>query len=269
MKRLGANEAALRRLIETGITIGAISEELFCVEQEDIGPALWEDLNARGFDRCGVKVDGRVTGYVESPAPGVSTAEVQAIAVDQLVAETAPVWQAMPRLAESRSLFVLTPSGPTGVVTVADLSKQPARLLMFGVISLLEMTMLEVIRREHPDDSWRGLLSDGRIDKAEALLAQRQDKGQDIDLADCLQWSDKATICAKTHRVMSSWGFASKGACERLFKDVQDLRDQLAHAQHPAPDGDWCRVVQWLREADRLITSNMDMLTESEVTYAR
>lgn len=260
MKRLGANEAALRRLIESGITVESIREELLCIAPTDIGPKLWADLHTRGFDRCGVKVDGRVVGYVESPDSDAATVETLPISVDDLVADTTPLWQVMPRLADAKWLFVLTASGPTGVVTVADLAKPPARLLMFGLISLLEMTLLALIHREYRDDGWRDLLSGGRIEKAEALLTQRKAKGQDIDLADCLQWSDKATICAKTPRVMTAWGFSSKSACDRLFKNAQDLRDQLAHAQHPAPDGDWCRVVQWLREADRLIKANMALL---------
>lgn len=268
MNRLGANESALRRLIESGITVESISEDLFCISPTDIGRTLWADLDARGFDRCGVKADGRVIGYVESPDGGAGTSETRPISVDHLVADTTPVWQVMPRLAEARWLFVLTASGPTGVVTVADLAKPPARLLMFGLISLLEMTMLALIRRKYANDGWCDLLSEVRIEKAKALLAQRREKGQDIDLADCLQWSDKATICAKTPHVMTAWEFSSKGTCVRLFKNAQDLRDQLAHAQHPAPDGDWCRVVQWLREADRLITTNMDLLSDLEVSSA-
>ena len=258
MKYLGANEAALRRLIETGITVEAVSEDLYCVESAEMGPSVWADLAARGFDRCGISNGGQVIGYVESAT--TENHSIQPIQIHQLVAETTPLWQAMPRLAESLWLFVLTPSGPTGIVTLADLAKQPARLLMFGVLSLLEMAMLAIIRREFPDTDWCDLLSNGRIEKASTLLAQRREKGQDIDLADCLQWCDKAAICAKSEQIRTRWDLPGKGQCDRLFEEIQVLRDQLAHSQHPAPDGDWRRVVKCLQEADRLITVSVDML---------
>ena len=256
MKRLGSNETALRRLIETGITVESIGEELYCLESTEIDPALLKSFHGRGFERCGIEQDGQVIGYLEPS----TTQDVLAIQIDQLVAETTPLWLAMPRLARSGWLFVLTPSGPTGIVTVADLAKQPARLLMFGVLSLLEMTMLAIIRQEYPDDGWCDLMSNGRIEKANELLDQRREKGQDIDLADCLQWCDKATICGKSERIRMSWGFPVRSECDRFFKEAQYLRDLLAHSQHPAPDGDWYKVVKHLQEADRLITASMDIL---------
>jgi hypothetical protein len=189
---------------------------------------------------------------------------IRAIQVDQLVAESASLWEVMSRLAESKWLLVLTSSGVTGIVTVADLAKQPARLLMFGIGSLLEMSMLALIRLEYPNEAWRGLVSEGRIEKAKALLEQRRAKGQEIDLADCLQWSDKATICAKTERMRSRWGYSGKGECDRLFASVQDLRDQLAHSQHPAADGDWTRIASVLTQADRVLATNMQLLGVSD-----
>lgn len=256
MKQLGANEASLRNLIETGITVDSVSEELFCVQQTEIGPSLQKALKDRSFNRCGVKEGDRIIGYFE---PDTSI-ERQSIRIEQLVAETTPLWLAMPRLAESQWLFVLTSSGLTGIVTVADLAKQPSRLLMFGMVSLLEMTMLAIIRREYPNGEWRELISLERIDKAEDLLSQRRQKGQDIDLADCLQWCDKGTICQKTQKIMSEWSFSSNGECERFLNNVQDFRDQLAHSQHPAPDGNWWDVVCWLKQADNLIMKNMNLL---------
>ena len=264
MRRLASNAAALRRLIETDITVGAVSEELYCVEESDISDGLWDDLRRRGFDRCGVRQGGRITGYVERTGVSGVAGDIRTMSVDQLVAETTPLWEAMLRLAESRWLFVLTPAGPDGIATAGDLAKQPARLLMFGVISLLEMTMLTLIRQTYPDGGWLGMLKPQRVEHAKGLLQQRQQKGQDIDLADCLQWCDKAAVCMGTPEVRSAWAFQSKAACRRVFRHAESLRNQLAHAQHPAPDGDWCRVVHVLRDADRLITANLKLLGMDE-----
>lgn len=261
----------MRSLIETGITVGAISADLYCVPSHQIGKSLWEDLDERGFDRCGITDGDRLLGYVERAGRESAKDVIRAVQVDQLVAENASLWEVMSRLAGSKWLLVLTSSGVTGIVTVADLAKQPARLLMFGIVSLLEMSMLTLIRLEYPDDGWRDLVSSGRLEKARGLFTQRRAKGQDIDLADCLQWSDKAAICAKTERLRLRWGFSGKGECDRLFARIQDLRDQLAHSQHPAPDGDWGGVAETLGRADKLLSANMELLAAAgpEVTNAR
>lgn len=265
MKRLVSNAVALRRFLETGITIDSICEDMYCVESADVGRGLWADLQDRGYDRCGVRRDGRVIEYVERAMSDMDALTTLPIQIDALVAETTPLWDALPRLAEAGWLIVLTRSGPTSIVTVADLAKQPARLMMFGVVSLLEMTMLAIIRREYKADEWRSLLNGDRIRKAEDVLGGRRRTGQEIDLADCLQWCDKARICVRTERVMRHWEFSSKCKGDRLFKDLQVLRDHLAHAQHPAPHGNWQEVAEWLYEADRLIDLNMKLLgTPSE-----
>lgn len=262
MKRLGSNEAAFRRLIETGITVGSVSETIYCVDESDIGDSLWSYLRGRGYDRCGVCQNDRIIGYVERPDVSSGGEKVLNMSVHQLIAETTPLWQAMARLAESRWLFVLTPEGPNGIVTVADLAKQPARLLMFGVISLLEMTMLALIRREYKDNSWEDYLKLSRVTKAQELLTQRRNKGQEIDLVDCLQWCDKATICASTKGVLECWNMGDTKECKQFLNQGQELRDLIAHAQHPAPDGEWSDVVQWLQKADLLIQISLPLIKD-------
>lgn len=259
MKQLGLSENSLQRLIENGITVGLISEEFYCVKQEDNNPSLYEKLQSLGFDRCGINNGDCLIGYVEPNSKSTSVEELKPFQIEQIVAETNPLWSVLPRLTESKWLLVLTSSGPPGIATVADLTKQPARLLMFGLISSLEMTLLELIRCEHPDEKWSELLSSGRLDKANELLNLRKENNQEIDLTDCLQLSDKKTICANTERFLEEWGL-TKTNFEKRFRKIEKLRDRLAHAQYLAPDGNWSGVVQSLKEADKLIRKSMEFL---------
>jgi hypothetical protein len=263
MKRLAANQGALRRMIESGLTVDSVAEDLFCVSQDELDSELEQQLESRGFDRCGVRDDTGVIGYVEQGS--VSATSIRDIEIGSLVGETTPLWHAMPLVARNVWMFVLTPAGLTGIVTVADLSKQPSRILMFGIISLLEMTMLALIRQEYPGDDWQKHLTKKRVENAQRLLNQRRSVGQELDLADCLQWCDKASICMKTKRILTTWGMKRKD-CEVLLDDLQTLRNQLAHSQDPAPDGGWARVVDQLQQADYLIERNVGMLHDHSVS---
>lgn len=262
MKRLLANQESLRRMIETGIPVGSISEVLFSVDEGKIGSSLMDELTRKGFDRCGVTRDGEPIGYVEPGSSDEPNWQLKGIALTRLVAESASLWSTLKRLATSGWLFVLPASGEMGIVTVADLSKQPARLLMFGVISLLEMTMLEIVRRECEDDELSRYLKAPRLADAKSVWEDRRKHGQEIDLRDCLQLCDKKTICSKIEHVRNASGFTSKTRCAGVFKAIEALRNQLAHAQHPSPDGNWSKVVESLREADRLIVAGVDLLEQ-------
>lgn len=264
MKRLGASEKSLRHLLETGITVESICEELFAADPVKLKPADIADLRQRGFDRFGLKTKGRVSHYVELTAHEFSLKNARPILVENIVAQSTPLWLAMDRLAAVRWLFVLTPEGLTHIVTLADLAKQPARLLMFGLISLLEMVMLEIIRRKFTGEELQTQISADRLNKTRKLLNELQEKGQEIDLADCLQWGDKAAIIARMDWLRKRWEFKSKSRCDEFLDDVQDLRNQLAHAQHPAPDGDWSRVVHLLQKVDDLIKSGLEWLESQE-----
>ncbi len=171
----------------------------------------------------------------------------------------------MDRIVQRGPLFVLGLDGLDGIVTTADLHKQPSRVLMFGVISMLEMVILEMIRRRFDGDGWKSALTPGRIAQAEKLYRERQRIGEEIDLADCLQLCDKRDICLKLPNIIDVWQLDASAA-EQIFDSLQRIRDNLAHAQSPAPTGDWAVVIETLRVAKDILIRSLDGLSDlSEV----
>ena len=114
----------------------------------------------------------------------------------QLVAETLPLAQLVLRLANQSRLFVVTLGQIGGVVTRRDIQKPPGRMWLFGMVTLIEMRFSRMIDKYCPNDAWQAFLSDGRIQKARDLLAERRRLAQQISLADCLQFADKVRIIA-------------------------------------------------------------------------
>ena len=119
----------------------------------------------------------------------------------------------------------------SGIVTRSDLDDPPVRMWLFGLITLIEMRFLTLINRRFPQDGWQQYLSDKRLEKATALQQERQRRKQEPHLLDCLQFSDKAQIVIRDEQLREQIGFQSRRQAEQAIKNLEKLRNNLAHAQ--------------------------------------
>ena len=202
-------------------------------------------MKSHNWDTIGVREDhGReASAYLREQdlMDGHCGKYAQRFEIQDLVSPCSPIYQSLQRLCERKRLFVLGWEGVEGIVTIADLLKQPVRLMLFAEVSLLEMALLTMIGQLFPNDGWTAKLSACRVEKARELHSQRILKKQDIDLADCLQLFDKARILLKDEK-WDAWGFASKGEADGFFESLNTLRDNLAHGQDPSQGADWTEV---------------------------
>ena len=67
--------------------------------------------------------------------------------------------------------------------------------------------------------------------KAQVLLEERRRRNQAVDLLNCLQFSDKGAILMNDETQMASFGFKTKGTAKKIMKEIEALRNDLAHAQ--------------------------------------
>jgi hypothetical protein len=74
-------------------------------------------------------------------------------------------------------------------------------------------------------------VSEARLEKARALLAERSRRNQKLDLFDCLQFSDKGQIIARNEAIRRLTVFPSRSQAEAATKRLEQLRNNLAHAQ--------------------------------------
>ena len=130
-----------------------------------------------------------------------------------------------------------------GIITPADMQKAPVRMWLFGIVTLIEMRYAELIERHCQADSWKQYLSEGRLQKAEALLVERTRRNQSLRLFDCLQFSDKGQIIARNEDVRRLTIFTSRRQVEEAVGKLEQLRNNLAHAQDILAS-DWDTIVQ-------------------------
>lgn len=182
---------------------------------------------------AGVRVNGLVAGYVTLDNLGEGTCDdaMQPFNPAAIVEESASMAEVVSALKKNDCVFLNWLGVVSGVITRNDLQDPPARMWLFGLITLIEMRFASLIEARFDDESWMQYVSPARVDKARELLAERQRRGQNPSLLDCLQFADKAQIVVRDESLRKRAGFASRRRGDEVIAGIERLRNNLAHAQ--------------------------------------
>ncbi|HZV80622.1 MAG TPA: hypothetical protein VFF53_00485, partial [Geobacteraceae bacterium] len=131
------------------------------------------------------------------------------------------------------------------------IEKPVVRMWLFGFIILVEMQIVELIRSEWPENGWFGLVSEGRLEKARQLQSERIRRGYSADLLDCLQFSDKMQLAIQNPEFIEAAGFSSTSTAKKVLKDLESLRNNLAHGQDITRH-DWPPIVRLARRVQQM-----------------
>jgi hypothetical protein len=259
----------LRRLFAEGFRVADLAEPLASFDEATPAGEVGRFMEEANFDAVGVRRAGRVWGFAEGPLSGDGPcgALAKPIADGATLPGEAPLAAAVRALAESPRVFVTAFGGVAGVATRADMLKAPARMWLFGMVTLVELRYARLIERLCPGESWRQYLSEGRLRKAEELLAERRRRSQDLTLLDCLQLSDKGQIVARNERIRGLTVYSSRGKAEEGVKMLEGLRNSLAHAQDIVAC-DWDAIVRLSDHLDRVLTGELALPAEGPAAGA-
>ena len=238
----------IRRIFAEGFRVGDIAEPLVSFDESTASTKVAEFMDSADFDAVGIRRDGRVCGYVDRGA-------VAAIGFDKatVLPESAPLAAAVQALSTQPRVFVSAFGDVGGIVTKCDMQKPPVRMWLFGIVTMIEMRYALLIAESCPSDSWRQYLSEGRLKKAEDLLAERRRRRPgDLSLLDCLQLADKGQIIAHNEEIRRQTIFTSRSQAEEGIKMLEGLRNNLAHAQDIVAT-DWDAIVNLSRELQRVL----------------
>jgi hypothetical protein len=203
------------------------------------------------FDVVGVRQEGCVVGYAERADLGGAALGDRLRPFDEslLIPDSAPLADVVLGLAKSPRLFVRVLGAVGGILTMSDLQKPPLRMWLFGMVTLIEMRISRLIEQMCPGDSWKRHVSEGRLQKTEALLEERRRRNQSLELIDCLQISDKGQIIARNEEIRSLTRFTSRRQVEEAIKALESLRNNLAHSQDIL-SCDWETIVWLCQDVD-------------------
>jgi hypothetical protein len=235
----------LRRLFLEGFSAMDIAEPLVSFDAEADARTVRAFMHEKEFDLVGIRVDGLIHGYVwrDDLVEGFCRDHMRTFTPDDdLVPDTADLTEVVKSLAINKQCFVTILDRVGAVITLSDLEKPPMRMFLFGMITLGEMLMTEIIRHRYIDGSWHDCLSAQRLEKARQLQEERLRRGQTADLVDCLQYGDKGWILSYDEDVRKALGQDSRRDARKAIKEMETLRNNLAHTQEIIPTG-WQRIV--------------------------
>jgi len=213
-------------------------------------------LRRQRRDVASVRVNGVVQGYlrlsdVESED---ATNSFRNFTVDQVVPGSATFADVIHVLTRHDYCFVTMLGSIAGVVGRDDINKPMVRMWLFGIVTMVEMGVVQLIHERFPDAAWQEVVSAGRLQKARDIQAERQRRNQYCELIDCLQLSDKAQILINDEVSLERLGFDTKSAAKRSVKELESLRNHLAHEQDIVMH-DWAQIARLTRRMEEITRS--------------
>ncbi len=256
----------LRELFQRAVTVRYIAgfQLVTCDADEDVEEARAR-MDAHGYDVLPVLTEGAVLGYVErdSLRTGPCSASEHRLGPADLVADSTPLLELLPILQHRLRVFVLQGNRVTGIASRSDLQKAPVRMLLFTLVTLLEMHLQRLVGTLYSDAEWPQYLSKPRLQLAERLRAERHERNEQIELSDCLQFCDKRDLVTRFSDSVGHLGFRSRHGLERFLNEAEELRDLLAHGQDLTAGSSWperIRLIselQWILERMEAVNKNM------------
>ncbi len=223
----------MKRIFTESFSVVDVAEPLVSFDAATDATDVRQLMDERGYEVVGLREQGLVTGYLrkEELDGGACGDYVRRFEEGEVLSESACLPTLVGLLSTSARVFVTSLGRVGGIVTRSDLQKPPVRMWLFGMVTIIEMGLARAIEGRFPDEGWKALLSAARLEKAEMLLAERKRRNQDLDLLDCLQFSDKGQITLKDETLRRQIGYASRNKGEQAIKGLEALRNNLAHAQ--------------------------------------
>ncbi|MEH2191340.1 MAG: hypothetical protein V7K98_01550 [Nostoc sp.] len=258
MKHLKSRSQDLRSLFENNITIEYVAEPLKAMPADAEMTEVLHWMQAQNFDVIGVETGDIISGYVERSSliqgkEGKCGDYQRVFHPKELIAISTPLMKLLPILQQTPRLFVLDCNQVSGIVTCGDLQKAPARMLLFGLVTLLEMNLLRLVRIYYPQDSWQKILKPERLEVAQRLWRESQERNEATDLLDYLQFCDKRELILNQPELLQQLGLKSKRFGERFLKSAEQLRNRLAHAQNLVSGSSWTELISLAKEMEMLL----------------
>lgn len=238
----------LHNVLDDSLKVRHISVQLATCSPNEPAGEVRERMERRNFDVLGVQENNVVSGYVlrQDLASGQCHKYQQVLGKGDVVADTMPLLKLLPRMSARSWLFVRNQAGVSEITTRADLQKPPVRMLLFGLISLLETHLVAMMLVCYPDRSFEKLLktyASDRLEKAKRQFAKRVARNEEIDLADCLLLSDKLDLLLRVGGLREFIELGDLSAAGRFVAGLATLRNNLSHADDLVSGISWEDVI--------------------------
>jgi hypothetical protein len=206
---------------------------------------------------AGIRIDGLVMGYARRKdlEEGADQGRLRAFGRDQLIDGDSSLSDVIHVLTRHDHCFVVMLGDVAGYISRSDIQKPTVRMWLFGIVTLMEMEITAQVKNHWPDDEWTSLVSKGRLAKAVELQQERDRRGVPSALLDCLQLTDKAQILIQDPAALTTLGFKTRRAAKKVIREMESLRNHLAHAQDIVTH-DWAQIVRLVTRIEEMVSGD-------------
>ena len=180
-----------------------------------------------------IRINGSVQGFIKQYdlKGNICGESMRHFTVDQVLMADDNLSDVIHVLTRHDYCFVSLLGEITGVITRGDINKPQVRMWLFGLVTMIEMSITKLIEQVYPDETWKNVMSQGRLEKTKEIYEERKRRKVSCALLDCLQLSDKAGILITDKATLEKIGFESTKQAKKIVKDLESLRNHLAHSQ--------------------------------------
>lgn len=203
----------------------------------------------------GLRKSGFVYGYVLLDETNTKPACLKRRFMDaQLVDIDTPLINVIAALVHHQFCFVTSMGQVAGVISRSDIQKPVVRMWLFGLITLTEQYLADQIMQKWPHDEWIKFAPPARLAKAKELKDERERRGQQCNLLDCVQLSDKALILLEDAEHLERFGYSSRREAKIAIKEIESLRNNLAHGQDIV-SYDWPQIIRMTSRVNETLSN--------------
>jgi len=202
-------------------------------------------MEKHGLDIVTLREDGLIAGFVrrDELQAGCCRDYLRTFREGQIITGDSSLSDIIHILTRQEYCFISILGEIIGYVSRSEINKPVVRMWLFGIITFVEMELVQMINDFYPDETWKPLLSKKRLDKCLQLQEERQRRGQHCELLECLQLSDKGQILIENKDLLKKMDINSKSTAKRIVKELESLRNNLAHSQDIVTY-DWGQIVR-------------------------
>ena len=270
IRRKGTSFSELQDIFIDDITAKYIFEPLACCKITDNLFEVKNTLKQRDFDTLGV-VDnnGLKLGYIIREKLGDSAIEnyIEKFEIEIVISESTPLSELFEILLDKEYVYVLSKNSIDGIITRADINKPIVRIYLFGLISLFELHLNFWITENYDHESWMDSLNPKRIQSAEKIFNERKGNNVQLTLLECIQICDKRDILKTTDSFTKEFKYSKKGF-ERLLKNVEKIRNELAHSQNSIiANLEWINFVNTIKMVKEFLVKSEKKIDKQGTTH--
>lgn len=247
----GVTGPKFRRMFMELFTARDIAESLYSFDLDSDCATVRKVMQRNQQDVASIRISGTVQGYIRfvDLDGDDCSGSMRHFTTDQVITGDSTLSDVVHVLTRHDYCFISLLGEVVGVICRDDINKPMVRMWLFGLVTMIEMRVAQMIQSNFPDDSWQSAVSEDRLEKAKSMQQERLRRNQHCSLIDCLQLSDKARVAIEQPQMLEAMGFDSRRTAKRVIKSLESLRNNLSHAQDIVMH-DWAQIARLSRRIE-------------------